>query len=286
MIVEGDRFSTGEQIVAADVDIEFLRSERMRRNTFADYGTTLPPRRIAITLPAAAESAFDRTVDPAPFVPHDSGDRRSRCEEIFAIQESRSGQTPRPYGVPLRRRRHIGRSRFDAGAARDAARIRPPRTRPQRYNRRNDAGFGTTGRTYRNAVTLVRKSGATLREISIAAACRQHFADIGLPDEDRSVTYENSQARERTQILMDVANMQGGIVIGTGDLSELALGWATYNGDHMSMYGVNCSVQDSGATHGRVGRVGGDERRLRLALEDVAATPVSPELLPADESGT
>ena len=219
MIVEGDRFSTGEQIVAADVDIEFLRSERMRRNTFADYGTTLPPRRIAITLPAAAESAFDRTVDPAPFVPHDSGDRRSRCEEIFAIQS---------LGL-AKRLAHTGCRCAVVGISGGLDSTLALLVTLRAFDRLGldrkgiigvtMPGFGTTGRTYRNAVTLVRESGATLREISIAAACRQHFADIGLPDEDRSVTYENSQARERTQILMDVANMQGGIVIGTGDLS-------------------------------------------------------------------
>ena len=286
MIVEGDRFSTEEQIVAADVDIEFLRSERMRRNTFADYGTTLPPRRIAITLPAAAESAFDRTVDPAPFVPHDSGDRRSRCEEIFAIQS---------LGL-AKRLAHTGCRCAVVGISGGLDSTLALLVTLRAFDRLGldrkgiigvtMPGFGTTGRTYRNAVTLVRESGATLREISIAAACRQHFADIGLPDEDRSVTYENSQARERTQILMDVANMQGGIVIGTGDLSELALGWATYNGDHMSMYGVNCSVPKTLVRH-MVEWAASVETNdaLRLALEDVAATPVSPELLPADESG-
>jgi NAD+ synthase (glutamine-hydrolysing) len=147
-------------------------------------------------------------------------------------------------------------------------------------------GFGTTDRTYQNALTMVRELGCTLREISIKEACEQHFKDIGLDVDERSVAYENSQARERTQILMDVANMCGGMVIGTGDMSELALGWATYNGDQMSMYGINSSVPKTLVKHmvdwyarNRA------EGALRDALLDVVDTPVSPELLPADQSG-
>jgi NAD+ synthase (glutamine-hydrolysing) len=144
-------------------------------------------------------------------------------------------------------------------------------------------GFGTTDRTYQNALTMVRELGCTLKEISIKDACEQHFKDIGLPIDERSTAYENSQARERTQILMDIANMCGGMVIGTGDLSELALGWATYNGDQMSMYGINASVPKTLVkfmvdwyANNRA------EGALRQALLDVVATPVSPELLPAD----
>jgi NAD+ synthase (glutamine-hydrolysing) len=147
-------------------------------------------------------------------------------------------------------------------------------------------GFGTTDRTYNNAVTLIKELGITFKEISIAAACRQHFSDIGLPEGDRSVTYENAQARERTQILMDVANMCGGMVVGTGDMSELALGWATYNGDQMSMYGVNCNVSKT-LVRQIVLWVADNEENMavRNALKDVVETPVSPELLPADQSG-
>jgi NAD+ synthase (glutamine-hydrolysing) len=147
-------------------------------------------------------------------------------------------------------------------------------------------GFGTTDRTYNNAVTMIKELGVTFREIPIAAACKQHFADIGLPEGDRSVTYENAQARERTQILMDVANMTGGMVIGTGDLSELALGWATYNGDQMSMYGVNASVPKTLVRHMVEWRAEQEENEaVSRALKDVVATPVSPELLPANEQG-
>jgi NAD+ synthase (glutamine-hydrolysing) len=143
-------------------------------------------------------------------------------------------------------------------------------------------GFGTTGRTYNNAVTLIRELGITLREVSIAAACRQHFADIGLSEDDRSVTFENAQARERTQILMDIANMSGGMVIGTGDMSELALGWATYNGDQMSMYGVNCNIAKTLVRHLVTWAANNEPNELvKRALHDIVATPVSPELLPA-----
>jgi NAD+ synthase (glutamine-hydrolysing) len=147
-------------------------------------------------------------------------------------------------------------------------------------------GFGTTDRTYQNALTLMEQLGVSMREISIRAACEQHFRDIELDPSDRSATYENSQARERTQILMDLANKEGGLVIGTGDLSEAALGWATYNGDHMSMYNVNCSIPKTlvrllvewSASH--------DQSELvRSTLRDIVSTPVSPELLPANERG-
>ena len=144
-------------------------------------------------------------------------------------------------------------------------------------------GFGTTGRTHDNAVTLMKHLKTDIREISIVPAMKQHFSDIGLSEDDRSVTYENAQARERTQILMDIANMENGLVIGTGDLSELALGWATYNGDQMSMYGVNASVPKTLVRYlvryEAVSR-NKDDERLSEALFDILDTPVSPELLP------
>ena len=147
-------------------------------------------------------------------------------------------------------------------------------------------GFGTTDRTYNNAVTLMESLGITIREISIAKAVTQHFEDIGHDMEVHDVTYENSQARERTQILMDLANQCGGMVIGTGDLSELALGWATYNGDHMSMYGVNASIPKTLIRHlvNYVAESGVDEQS-RITLQDIIDTPISPELIPADENG-
>ena len=147
-------------------------------------------------------------------------------------------------------------------------------------------GFGTTGRTHTNALELMQGLGVTAREIPIGKACEQHFSDIGLDPNDRSATYENAQARERTQILMDVANMEGGLVVGTGDLSELALGWATYNGDQMSMYGVNASVPKTLVRHlVRWAAETEANAAIRATLLDIVDTPVSPELLPADAEG-
>jgi NAD+ synthase (glutamine-hydrolysing) len=147
-------------------------------------------------------------------------------------------------------------------------------------------GFGTTDRTYTNAINLMNLLGITIREISIREACAQHFKDLGHDPDNHDVTYENSQARERTQILMDAANQMNGLVIGTGDLSELALGWATYNGDHMSMYGVNASVPKTLVRHlvKWVADTQQDES-TRTVLHDIIDTPISPELIPADEQG-
>ncbi len=145
--------------------------------------------------------------------------------------------------------------------------------------------FGTTDRTYNNAVELVKALGATLIEVNIKDAVRQHFADIGHNEEVKDLTYENSQARERTQILMDLASKYNGFVIGTGDLSELALGWATYNGDHMSMYGVNCSIPKTLIKYLIKYYADTADSNLKAILEDILDTPVSPELLPPDEKG-
>lgn len=147
-------------------------------------------------------------------------------------------------------------------------------------------GFGTTDRTYNNAMSLMQSLGVSIREISISESVKRHFADIGHDINVHDVTYENSQARERTQILMDLSNQLGGLVIGTGDLSELALGWATYNGDHMSMYGVNVSIPKTLIRHlvSYVASTGVDEKS-RATLLDIIDTPISPELIPADENG-
>jgi NAD+ synthase (glutamine-hydrolysing) len=146
-------------------------------------------------------------------------------------------------------------------------------------------GFGTSGRTYNNSKTLIQSYGADFREISIKDACIQHFKDINHKDGVFDITYENTQARERTQILFDVANQEGGIVVGTGDLSELALGWATYNGDHMSNYGINCSIPKTLVTTLIRHIKDSEEGIIKKTLEDILATPISPELLPLDENG-
>ena len=218
-------------------------------------------------------------------MPADPAARDARCEEIFNIQSNGLAQ----------RLRHTHCERvvigISGGLDSTLALLVAVRTFDRLgLDRRGICGitmpgFGTTGRTYRNALEMMRQLGVTQLEIPIVASVEQHFRDIGLPADDRSATYENGQARERTQILMDYANKVGGLVIGTGDLSELALGWATYNGDHMSMYGVNGSVPKTLVRHLVRWVADREEGPTRATLLDVIDTPVSPELLPADEKG-
>lgn len=286
MLAIGKRFEIGERLIVADVDIEALQNSRIRSNTYtSDYPT--PDYVInKIEMELAQTIKLDRKIDAMPFVPSSDREKNKRCEEIFSIQT---------LGL-AKRLVHTKCKSAVIGISGGLDSTLALLVTVNAYNklgldRKNIIGitmpgFGTTDRTYNNALTLMKELGITSREISIAAACRQHFADIGLPDGDRSVTYENAQARERTQILMDVANMEGGLVIGTGDMSELALGWATYNGDHMSMYGVNASVPKTIIRH-LVGWYADSfaEGKAKEALYDVVNTPVSPELLPADENG-
>ncbi len=286
IVASGERFSYDEQLVVADVDIELIGSERRRRNTFRAEGYEKEYSIKAITNENDMPATFDRTVDPLPFVPSSADRRDSNCREIFAIQSHGLAQRIAHTGC---RCAVIG---ISGGLDSTLALLVTVRTFDRLGLDRKGIigvtmpGFGTTGRTHDNAVTLMRELGVSMREIPIAAACRQHFADIGLDPSQRNVAYENSQARERTQILMDIANMEGGMVIGTGDMSEAALGWATYNGDHMSMYNVNCSVPKTLVRELVIWAAdNGAGEREAAALRDVAATPVSPELLPADENG-
>ena len=286
IVASGERFSYDEQLVVADVDIELIGNERRRRNTFRAEGYEKEYSIKAITNENDMPATFDRTVDPLPFVPSSADRRDSNCREIFAIQSHGLAQRIAHTGC---RCAVIG---ISGGLDSTLALLVTVRTFDRLGLDRKGIigvtmpGFGTTGRTHDNAVTLMRELGVSMREIPIAAACRQHFADIGLDPSQRNVAYENSQARERTQILMDIANMEGGMVIGTGDMSEAALGWATYNGDHMSMYNVNCSVPKTLVRELVIWAAdNGAGEREAAALRDVAATPVSPELLPADENG-
>lgn len=284
---EAKRFSMDEQLVTADVDIERLEFERRRNTSFrvneAEGENTVIEMEIPEGLRAAA---LDRDIDPMPFVPSDESLRCERCEEIFHIQS---------HGL-ARRLVHTGCKcaviGISGGLDSTLALLVAARTFDKLGLDRKGIvgvtmpGFGTTDRTYNNALTLMRGLGVTMREIPIREACTQHFKDIGLDPADRSATYENAQARERTQILMDIANMECGIVVGTGDLSELALGWATYNGDQMSMYGVNASVPKTLVRHLVKWAADTESDELtRAALLDVIDTPVSPELLPADTEG-
>ncbi len=285
IIEKGDRFSLEEQITVADIDIELLENYRTRTTTFGQ-GSTERYNYTFVEVVTKERESLERHIDPSPFVPSDPQKRNIRCEEIFEIQS----------GGLIQRLAHTGCKCAVIGISGGLDSTLALLVAVRAFDRLGldrkgiigitMPGFGTTGRTYNNAVTMIRELGVTLREISIKAACNQHFNDIGLSPDDRSVSYENSQARERTQILMDVANMEGGMVIGTGDLSELALGWATYNGDQMSMYGVNASVPKTLVRY-LVAWVADQEQndRVRTTLLDVIDTPVSPELLPADEQG-
>ena len=284
----GERFSLEEELTIADVDAELIENRRHQMATFTANGELPFYRRFDIFSPEGVEceGKFTRKINAMPFVPQNATECNERCEEIFSIQvmglvkrlkhtSCKSAVIGISGGLDSTLALLVTLKAFDMlGLDRKGI---VGVTMP---------GFGTTDRTYNNAVTMIKELGITFREIPIAAACKQHFADIGLPEDDRSVAYENAQARERTQILMDVANMTGGMVIGTGDLSELALGWATYNGDQMSMYGVNASVPKTLVRHMVEWRAAQeDNEAVSRALKDVVATPVSPELLPANEQG-
>ena len=276
-LAESKRFETG--LLTADIDLEKLVSERRRMTTFKVSGRERYWI-VGFSL-KEEETELERFIDPAPFVPDNTAEREKRCEEILSIQ-----------GMGLKKRlQHTGCSHAVIGlsggldstlallvTARAFDLCGIPRSQIQCVTM---PCFGTTDRTYQNACTLAEKTGAALKEVDIKEAVMLHFRDIGHDPENHDVTYENAQARERTQVLMDIANQVNGMVIGTGDMSELALGWATYNGDHMSMYGVNASVPKTLVRH--LVKYYADtcgEKELSAALEDVLATPVSPELLP------
>ena len=280
------RFVRNDRMVIADIDVEYIATRRTARNTF--YYPDAPEMRV-VEIDVDEIVRTDRVrrhIEPLYFVPEDEAARAIHCREVFAIQSAGLAQRLEHTNCNTA---VIG---ISGGLDSTLALLAVCDTFDLLGLDRKGIigvtmpGFGTSDRTYQNALTMVRELGCTLREISIKDACEQHFKDLGIDPNDRGVAYENSQARERTQILMDVANMCGGMVIGTGDMSELALGWATYNGDQMSMYGINASVPKTLVRYmvewyaeNRA------EGTLRKALRDVVATPVSPELLPADGQG-
>ena len=277
ILAEAKRFSNG--IIYTEFDVQKIANERRKNTTFTETQEHVLPR-IPFGL-EQTETILTRTFPSRPFVPRDDQERAKRCEEILTIQamglkkrlahtHAKSAVVGISGGLDSTLALLVTAKAFDAlGLERSGI---TAVTMPC---------FGTTDRTYQNACKMSLKVGATLREVRIDDAVMQHFKDIGHDPQDHSVTYENSQARERTQVLMDIANQTGGLVIGTGDMSELALGWATYNGDHMSMYGVNASVPKTLVRH--LVHYFADtceDSSLKEVLYDVLDTPVSPELLP------
>ena len=277
ILAEAKRFSNG--IIYTEFDVQKIANERRKNTTFTETQEHVLPR-IPFGL-EQTETILTRTFPSRPFVPRDDQERAKRWEEILTIQamglkkrlahtHAKSAVVGISGGLDSTLALLVTAKAFDAlGLERSGI---TAVTMPC---------FGTTDRTYQNACKMSLKVGATLREVRIGDAVMQHFKDIGHDPQDHSVTYENSQARERTQVLMDIANQTGGLVIGTGDMSELALGWATYNGDHMSMYGVNASVPKTLVRH--LVHYYADtceDSSLKEVLYDVLDTPVSPELLP------
>jgi len=284
VLAEAKKFA--DESIYADIDVDKVWAERRRMSTYEvddlnDY------TQVVVSGLREENLELIRFFDKAPFVPADKVERDLRCEEILDIQT---------YGLK-KRLEHTGCKSAVIGISGglDSTLALLVTVRAFDLLKLDRKGitcvtmpcFGTTDRTYNNAITLTDKLGCTLREINIVNSVRQHFEDIGHDESVHNVTYENGQARERTQILMDIANQTNGMVIGTGDMSELALGWATYNGDHMSMYGVNASVPKTLVRH--LVRYYADtcaDAVLSGALIDVLETPVSPELLPPKEDGT
>jgi NAD+ synthase (glutamine-hydrolysing) len=280
IIAARERFVREERLTVADIDVEHIFNERRRHTSFINLDNRFDVIKIDIAQPA---SELERKIESAPFIP---ADLKEGCNEAFEIQKAGLAQRLSSINCKCA---VIG---ISGGLDSTLALLCTVATFDMLGLDRKGIigvtmpGFGTTDRTYQNALTLMAELGIATREISIRKACEQHFADIGLDPNERGAAYENSQARERTQILMDLANKENGIVIGTGDLSEAALGWATYNGDSMSMYNVNCSIPKT-----LVRKLvewyaeNGDNERVCATLRDIVDTPVSPELLPADGEG-
>lgn len=290
LLAESSLFSS--ETIYADIDVERLCQERRRTTSFgfSANNNTFNSNYVIVQIKMNVEKAageFSRYVDPHPFVPSDKDKRTQRCLEVITLQAQ---------GL-AKRLRHINCQSavigLSGGLDSTLAILITCRAFDLCGIERSKVTaitmpcFGTTDRTYNNACSLAKECGATLKEVPIADAVRQHFADLGHDESLHDVTYENCQARERTQVLMDYANKTNGIVIGTGDLSELALGWCTYNGDHMSMYGVNSSIPKTLVRYlvQWFAEASEDAKNEKLAsvLKDILDTPVSPELLPPKE---
>lgn len=288
MLRTNARFQREDEVVTSIVDVDRLNLQRVKNISFREAAPLVPwtVRQIAFSFNDTDFGRFDRNVDKHPFVPADEKQRQQRCREIFAIQTA----------ALAKRVEHTGLKRVVVGISGGLDSTLALLVAVKTFDllelpRKNIVtvtlpGFGTTDRTYHNAVELCHRLETDFREINIVAACLQHFKDIGHDPAVHDVTYENVQARERTQILMDIANKEAGLVVGTGDLSELALGWSTYNGDHMSMYAVNCSVPKTLVRY-LVDYVAHEQATSEIAeiLIDILDTPVTPELLPKSSEG-
>lgn len=292
LLRHSQRFTASEMLEWCDVDIEALEHDRVAHVTFADNAADirLPDYRIIQTATHSSDCDKDftpqRPLTTDPFVPSDATLRRERCREIVNIQAEGLMQRLRVTGMKSVTVGVSGGLDSTLAILVAATAFRRLGLPPENIIGVTMPGFGTTDRTYDNAVELIRLLGATFLEISIKDAVTGHFNDIGHDIGVHDLTYENSQARERTQILMDVSGKYHGMVLGTGDLSELALGWCTYNGDHMSMYGVNTSVPKTLVRHLVAWFADtADDERLALVLRDIIDTPVSPELIPATADG-
>lgn len=283
MLAEGERFSRDNVITIADIDVEKLNSLRLNNMSFENSSDGIGFSKHSID--NKNNDLKYRFVDPHPFVPADDEKRKERCREIFSIQAA---------GL-AKRIEHVGSSGAVIGISGglDSTLALLVAVEAMKLLGKNNSdilgitmpGFGTTDRTYNNAIDLMKCLGVTVKEISIKNACIQHMKDIEHDADIKDITYENTQARERTQILFDMANKHGKLLVGTGDLSELAMGWCTYNGDHMSMYGVNASVPKTLVRYLVEYVAGISEKKTADILYDVLDTPVSPELLPPDENG-
>ena len=288
ILAKSERFEQKGTYISSCIDIQKLNALR-HSSSFADNAANcagfVQYTHIKATLPVLAKAAVDRQYESHPFVPQDVTDKENRCKEVFSIQCSALAKRMTHTGI---KKLVVGISGgLDSTLALLVAHKTLELLSLPKYNVIcvTMPGFGTTDATYTNAVGLIKALGAQFREINIKKASEQHMLDIGHDISVHDITYENTQARERTQILMDIANKEGALLIGTGDLSELALGWCTYNGDHMSMYSVNCGVPKTLVRHLVKYVADQSNEDVSLILEKVLDTPVSPELLPPDEQG-
>ena len=288
IINENSRFCKENELIYSDIDLELIANDRRKNTSFFDcVNPNGPSRFVYFDMAEDNTTQIERFISPSPFTPGNGKSLERRCEDIFKIQ----------YTGLARRVMHTNAKSLVIGvsggldstlallvAVKACDFLEIPRTSVLGITM---PGFGTTDRTYNNALELMKALGIRIKEISITKAALQHFEDIGHDPAVHDVTYENAQARERTQILMDISNKEGGFVVGTGDLSELALGWATYNGDHMSMYSVNCGVPKTlvRVVVNWIAETGQLSQEICDILKDILDTPISPELLPPDKDG-